>query len=227
MAYDILIKFGERAHMEELIHQGVVYMNTLEWYRTQENNAERHDPDEGLERIMQAKGARLYRKDPETGKSKEIAELTGGAARVWHSNLDRCKVFCLFHFTAPDDTKLELGEVVSKRTQSGFGDTAVVIYDVAGFVPQVKTAAHEQGFFHSRKFVQYVDMGTYSGEIGPFVKDLRFRHQQELRIAVLDKYMSPEPVRLRVGSLENMALLIPADEIHKIAMESQLIYSDT
>lgn len=220
MPYDILIKFGKRAHMEDLFHHGVIYMNTLAWYRTQENDTERHDPDEGLERIMQVKGGRLYRKDPDTEKSMEIAELTGGVARFRHRNLDQFNVFCLFHFAAPDDDKLLLGEIVSERILSGFGDTAVVIGDAGSFVTRVKTTAQQRGLAHMLRLVNYVDLSAHHGEVGPFIKDLRFQHQRELRIAVFDEQRLPEPLRLEIGSLEDIALLIPAKEIPQLAVES-------
>jgi len=206
--------------MKRLLEHGEVYMNTLASYRGNEHDTERHDPFEGLERIMQMKGAKLSRKNSATGNNEEVALLTGGIGRIKNSNLDKINVYCVFHFAIPFDENVPLGEVVDQRVWSGFGDTAVVIGDAAEFITRVKNEAHRCGLSHWRSSVEYVDMSKRHDEVGPFVKDLAFAHQQELRIAVFDETAEPGPIKVKIGNIADIACLVPADEIGKITVQS-------
>lgn len=220
MSHDLLIKLGSRAHMERLLEHGEVYMNTLASYRGNELDAERHDPYEGLARIMQMEGAKLSRKNPVTGKNEEIALLTRGIGRMKNKNLDKINVYCVFHFAIPFDEDIPLGEVADQRVWSGLGDTAVIIGDAEEFVTRVKNEAHRRELSHWRSKVEYVDMSKRHDKVGPFIKDLAFAHQQELRIAVFGKTAEPGPVKAMIGNIEDIARLVPADDIGKITVQS-------
>ncbi len=220
MSHDLLIKFGPKKYMKRLLEHGEVYMNTLASYRGNEHDTERHDPYEGLERIMQMKGAKLSRKCSITGKSEAVALITGGIGRIKNSNLDKVNIYCVFHFAIPFDENVPLGEVVDQRVWSGFGDTAVVIGDAAEFVTRVKNEAHRRGLSHLRSSVEYVDMSERHDEVGPFVKDLAFAHQHELRIAVFDKTAEPGPITVKIGNIADIACLVPADDIGKMTVQS-------
>lgn len=220
MSHDLLIKFGPEKYMQRLLEQGELYMNTLASYRGNEHDLERHDPNEGLERIMQMKGAKLTRKNSVTGRDEEIALLTGGVGRIKNSNFDKTNVYCMFHFVIPFDEDVPLGEVVDERVWRGFGDTAVIIGDAVDFVTRVKEEAHYRGLSHWRSSVDYVDMSKRHDEVGPFVKDLAFSHQNELRIAVFDKAAEPGPLSLSLGSIADIAYLVPACDVGRITVQS-------
>lgn len=220
MNYHILIKFGAREHMERLLNEGEVYMNTLAYYRDEEKNCEKNDPNEGIKKILQMNGALLKRKNPENGKHETIATLTNCIGRIKNSNLDKVAVYCLFHLLIPDEKEIELNAFVDERLVQGFGDTAVIIYDAAEFVTRVRNAALMRGLAHGRRPVEYVDMSTRDGEVGPFMKDISFSHQKELRIAVFDKETEPGPITLNIGCLKDIACLIPAQDVAELTVES-------
>lgn len=206
--------------MERLLHEGEVYMNTLAYYRDEEKNRERHDPNEGIERILQLKGA-VLKQNNRDGKSKVIATLTNGVGRIKNSNLDKIAIYSMFHFVIPDEQVVELSEVVDERILQGFGDTAVTIYDAVDFATKVKNVALKRGMVHSRHRVEYVDMSArHDEEVGPFLKDLTFAHQKELRIAVINRVSGPRPIILNIGSIKDIACLVPAQDVRKITIES-------
>ncbi|MDQ2070339.1 hypothetical protein [Natronospira bacteriovora] len=220
MSHDLLIKFGAEKYMQRFLEQGELYMNTLASYRGNEHDSERHDPNEGLERILQMKGAKITRKCSDAGRGEEIARLTGGVGRIKNSNLDKINVYCMFHFVIPFDENVPLGEVVDERVWRGFGDTAVIIGDAADFVSRVKDEAHRRGLSHWRSSVEYVDMNKRHDEVGPFVKDLAYSHQHELRIAVFDEATNPGPLSLSLGSIADIACLVPASDVGRITVQS-------
>ncbi len=169
---------------------------------------------------MQMKGSKLTRKNSVTGNNDEVALLTGGIGRIKNSNLDKTNVYCMFHAVIPFDEDVRLGEVVDERVWGGFGDTAVVIGDAVDFVTRVKNEAHRRGLSHWRSRVEYVDMSKRHDEVGPFVKDLAFSHQQELRIVLFDKVAEPGAITLNIGDIADIACLVPAQDVGKITVQS-------
>jgi hypothetical protein len=221
MTVDVFIKFGDRQHMERLVQQGELYLNTLAHYRAGELGAERLDPNEGLERVLQMKGARLMKASPDSGASDEVALFTGGIARVMNSNLDKINVYCMFHYVLPDDDSVYLRDVVDERVWRGFGDTAVIIADAAAFVTRVKAAAKQRGLEHWRRKVSYVNLKLRNVEIGPFLKDEAYAHQSELRIAVFNPRSESAPLALTIGDISDLSWIIPASEIPSVSVTAR------
>jgi len=219
MAVHILIKFGALNHMERLLYEGEVYMNTLEYFRDEEKSQERGDPNEGITKIVPIKNGLLKQKSHDDGKEKTIATITNGIVRFKNSNLDKFAVFCLYHWEIPNDKKAKIKEFIDERLLNNFGDTAVVIHDTADFLSRIEKAAQKRGLTHIRKRVDYVDMSLRQDEVGPFIKDISFSYQKELRVAVFDENSGPRPVVLNIGSLKDIACLMPAKEVVELSIE--------
>lgn len=215
---EILIKFGEYEHMKNLFEKGEVYMNYLSFYREKENSSERYDPAEGAESIMQMKGSKMTWKSSLTGEDVLI-DVTDGVGYIRNSNLGNLNVFCMFYHQTPDNVEIQFKDIVDSRVWSGFGDTAVIIWDAASFVTRIKNAAKALGLEHYRGLVKYIDLSNWHGEIGPFEKDLSFSHQKELRIAVFDKKREFKAKTINIGDISDIALLVPASHIENMAME--------
>ena len=218
--HDLLIKFGSERDMSRLFNHGEVFMNTLAYHRGNESDIERHDPNEGLERIMQIRGATLYKKNRVSGENQKVALITSGIGRIKNSNLDKLNVFCMFRCAIPLNEEVALSKVVNERVMNGFGDTAVIIADAAEFVTRVKNEALQRGLFHSRKLVDYVNLKQWDNEVGPFVKGEEFSHQQELRIAIFDKKAKTGPLCLSIGSISDIAFLVPVKDLLEYSVKS-------
>lgn len=206
--------------MKSLFKNGVIYMNTLEFYRTLEAHDERRDINEGVERVRNLRGGALKRKNKETGALEEIAQLTHSRVRELNSNLQNLNVFCLYYLKSGLPIK-NLGEEISEKTKLGFGDYAVVIADAGTFVTRVKQTAIKKGYKHFRRLVEYVDFSKDDFEVGPFVKDQTFAHQCELRIAVHTGENSGSFIELEIGSLEDIAIMVPADELDELSIQDK------
>ena len=83
--------------MQPLFENGVIYMNTLEFYRTLEADDERRDVNEGAQRVKNRRGGILKRQNPENGAFEEIAQLTHSRIRELNSNLQNLNVFCSYY----------------------------------------------------------------------------------------------------------------------------------
>jgi hypothetical protein len=69
--------------------------------------------------------------------------------------------------------------------------------------------------------VGYVDFSKDDFEVGPFVKDQAFAHQNELRIAVHTCENSSTFIELEIGSLEDIAFMEPAGELDEISIQDK------
>lgn len=214
---ELIIKLGAHEHMQALFEDGVIYMNTLEFYRTLEAHDERRDINEGAEWVRNRRGGVLQRKNPETGAFEEIAQLTQSRIREFNSNLQYLNVYCSYYLKSDMPIK-SLGAAIAERSKLGFGDYAVVVTDAGEFVTRIKQAAIEKGYKHVRSLVRYVDFSKDDVEVGPFVKDQAFAHQSELRIAVHTGENSGSAIKLEIGSLEDIAVMVPASSLDEISI---------
>lgn len=203
--------------MKSFFQEGVIYMNTLDFYRTLEAHDERRDVNEGAVRINNREGGVLRWQNPNTGKLEEVAELTNSRIRELNSNIQNLNVYCLYYLK--DRMPIEsFGAIIPRRTKVGFGEYAVVIPNAGEFVTRVKEAAIDKGYRHFRGLVKYEDFSKENLEVGPFVKDRAFSHQSELRIAVYTDENSGGPIKLEIGSIEDIAIMVPSAELDGMSL---------
>ena len=67
------------------------------------------------------------------------------------------------------------------------------------------------------RFVNYLDLQTYTGKKTLFQKDLSYQWQQELRILInTDKYKLDDPFKLRIGNIEGISTIIDLSKTKKL-----------
>lgn len=206
--------------MSSLYESGVIFMNTLEFYRTLEAHDERRDINEGTERIRNRRGGVLKRKNLQTGSLEEIAQLTHSRIRELNCNLQNLNVYCMYYLKAAMPVN-SLGAMIDQRAKLGFGDYAVIIADAGEFVTRIKHAALDKGYHHFRGLVKYADFSKDDLKVGPFVKDNAFAHQSELRIAVKTDESASGPIKLKVGNLKDIAFMVPSRALDEISITDQ------
>lgn len=212
---EILIKLGEYQYMKDLVDDGVVFLNTLEFFRTLEEEGERKDVNEGAVRVRNYSGGFLKIKDSEAGMYEEVAKLNHTQVRESSSNIQNLNVYCLYYV----NTKVplpSLGALMEFRVKNGFGQFAVIITDPGAFVTRIKDAVLAKGYKHFRSIVNYVDLTVDNVEVGPFVKHHEFSYQNELRIAVHTGNELDEAIRLEIGSIKDIAVIVPAELLDEI-----------
>lgn len=195
-------------------------MNTLEYYRALEAHDERRDVNEGAERVLNRRGGTLRLKNPENGALEEVAQVTYSRIRVLNSNLQNLNIFCSYYLKSDMPIK-NLGVAISERAQIGFGQYAVIVIDAGEFVTRVKQAAVKKGYRHFRGLVEYVDFSQEDIEVGSFVKDQVFAHQNELRIAVHTGENGGSPLKLEIGCLKDIAVIVPVKALDEISIQDK------
>ncbi|WP_333665255.1 hypothetical protein [Desulfobacter postgatei] len=87
-----LFKLGEKKYMEELLHEGHVFMNTLSYFAKIEDDSTRADPDEGTSYCLDGEGARFRRKK---GNEWQTIGSLSGAIKFRSDTLATANIYCL------------------------------------------------------------------------------------------------------------------------------------
>jgi hypothetical protein len=191
-----LFKFGRRDHMEEFVHAGHLYMNTLSYFASLEAEIPRQDRDDGAAFCMQPDRTKLSVELD--GEFREIPGLVGPIL-YWEDADRNSNVFCMYAFRASQASAL-----IDPRNFE-FGDAYVLLTNGDEFLRRVKLAAQESGKRLRWGLVTYVDRATHHGAMGIFKKFSDFSYQSEFRIALSSGAGSP--YSLRIGDLSDIAVV--------------------
>lgn len=199
-----LLKFGKQNHIAEFLHEGHLYMNTLNYFRDREAaDILRADIHEGAEHCLQADGAKFYKRQGD--EWVDIGVIRGQIVSTAASK-DTTNVFCMYALRESAADSL-----VDQRNFK-FGDTYAVLIDADEFLRRVSVNA-EKNLKLKHGLVEYVDKHTYNGKLSAFRKFDDFLYQSEFRIVVESALKAP--FSLRIGTLSDIAMTGPLAKINE------------
>ncbi len=213
----VLLKLGQREHME-MLRKGLLYMNSLAFFRSSEADPARLDPYEGTDSMIQPCHIRELTFDPQIPGWEKIrvapSELAG-PVRIALQQTSACNIFCMFAVNRPTD-----GPIFPK-SYKWFGDSFLLFTNTPEFLSRVAAAAKRQGLKGKCQLVEYYDETKYSGKIGRFHKRSIYSHESEYRIAL--EAGGQGPFRFEVGDLHDITAevfpLDSADDVLKFRPE--------
>jgi hypothetical protein len=199
-----VLKMGQREHMEQF-RKGLLYMNTLKYFRGLDGDSARADRFEGVTHIFQPKDVIMRLSAPGFGEIT-IGSMDLAAASTLSMNSELCcNIFCLHAITAPVSGPLFPSE------HEWFGDSTVLVLNTRDFLNRALVAAKDKNFTIVGSLVEYYDHDTYTGKLDRFRKSKRFAHQREYRIAV--ESPGTEPLTLEIGDITDITSeMIPFSE---------------
>lgn len=207
-----LIKFGQKEHMEKLIYEGEVFFNTVKYYRDCENS-EIGDTNEGLSFISHLPDGKLWCDGKCLGETRN--HVVKQTEHIKNKNL-----FCVFALENQyvldrmnDDNEL----LIDVYNHSGFGTHCVVIMDIPSFTERLLQKIHERNLIVEHQLVYYTDFSSYNGEVTPFMKDIKYKHQCEYRFLVHNT--ENESIKFSIGSIKDIAHIIPIGSVLKRTFE--------
>jgi len=199
--WQMLLKFGQRQHIESFRNDGLLHMNSSDYFSTIENDHVRADRFEGTDQIQQPHDILHIR--IETGDKVFLLKPQDLAGPVLvNFGRSRYNIFCMFSIGNPAD-----GFFVDERNFA-FGDSFTIVLNTQAFVDRVCAAAAALGLDCEYRQIEYYDGATHSGETGPFLKPSNFAYQQEFRFALIPGVKTP--VRLILGDLTDITTPIYA-----------------
>lgn len=203
--HSTLIKFGRCDHLEALRDDGVLYMNTLEYFWSVEDDDARGDPYDCNTSIHHGKSGTV--EIPTADGRTIVGKVSNFEYRVHTAHPDQINLFCMYAI------RPAFGSFPIDARNLRFGEHALVFLQPQEFIDRTRQAIRESGRGGRAGLVEYVPE-DYAGEIGPFRKKSRFRYQSEWRLVVENG--PGTALRMQVGSLCEIAVIVRAEEINTV-----------
>jgi hypothetical protein len=199
----MLLKFGQRQHIESFRHEGLLYMNSSAYFSILEGDHVRTDRFEGTDQIQQPHDfAHIRVEAVDDGKVLWIKPEDLAGPVLFNFGRSYHNIFCMFAVGhSAEDFRVD-------ERNFAFGDSFIIVLNTQAFIDRVCAAAVATGFECHYRPIEYYDVNTHSGETGPFRKPSHFAYQKEFRFA-----LSPgtkTPVRLTLGDLTDITSPIHA-----------------
>lgn len=207
-----VFKIGQKEHMQRLLHEGLLYMNCVDYFR-KSANCDQGDMFEGAEIV---------------DRGKVIS---------YRSTILREKIFCLWHINDRDspivdkcrpcgDGQWELTIETNKFkgfTNNNLGESAiVVIQNMKEFNSRLRqelNKCHAHNYW-SDAVKYYSPEDAHFLTVNAFMKPKSYQEQNELRYLVLDDICnSGQPLEIKIGDISDIAKLFPMSQIRIIAEE--------
>src|ERR1022692_150461 len=159
----LLLKLGEREHLE-MLRRGLLYMNSLAFFKSLEADQTRRDRREGIDYIYQPGDCEFVLDPGIPGFEKIRASAASGLAgvQIRTRRTSSCNIFCMFAVTKPIEGSL------FPKSHPWFGDSFLIFTQTQEFLSRVEAAANHQGLKGECRLVQYYDENNYTGEAGRF-----------------------------------------------------------
>jgi hypothetical protein len=203
----IFMKCGKKEHMEQF-RTGLLYMNTLSYFRELEADLARGDSFEGVDSITQPKDlgkAYIDTGIPAIGRINIRKEDLAGPITISMNQTLCCNLFCLYTLTKP------VKDILFSKEHDWFGDSVVLITNTPEFLNRVDIAATEQKLRGRGVPVEYYDENSFSGTVGSFKKRSCFAHQNEYRISF--ETSGDKPLRFQIADINDITSeVIPFDQ---------------
>lgn len=204
-AFHILLKLGQKEHMNALYEKGEIYMQTASYFRSIEENADgRGDKHECVSKYYSAnslddnKITLIHPKFAPIELSKE-----GGTRFVtidYHCP-DKTNIYSLC-YTNFNIIKSK-NSIISDLNFAEGKDYAVLIHNPKEFVSRILKEINKTAHSVSAGKVEYIDECNFGGEVGFFKKFQKYEHQSEFRIVA--QFNDSAVRKFYIGSIRDIA----------------------
>jgi hypothetical protein len=211
----LFVKFGKKNHIEEFQNKGLLYFNTVDFFKKLESeHGTRGDFLEGASEIKN-----IFEQD------KSVLIINPGGKDEIKFNLTKAQIrkivnykgniFSLFSIF---NDKKEIQEIEFKKSMISFGNTALIITNVNEFLKRVKLELDKQRFKFNWGLVDYYNENARNQkELNIFSKASTFQNQNEFRIYV--ENVNNKPLKIQIGSNKEVSCIIESKKLTKLKIE--------
>lgn len=207
----VLLKYGQLEHLQDLLHNGNIYVNSIEEIRKHETEKEgdfRNDPLEGIRNFHSFRPTKIILQSV-LNKDKEPIILHPENIKYWETPEKILGNICSFYgITTKDFIDNKLIPIDEKMQE--FGTHFILIKNFDEFIKRIDKAVGQTirtTWYYG--FVKYFNEENHVGEINLFNKRSRFEYQKEFRLYVATK--KSEPMFIKIGNLEDIATIVHAE----------------
>ena len=161
------IKIGQKEHIDQLWKKGVVFMNPINFFIQMDDDEQRKDVYEGIERMEQITKIEFKwdNKSIKLDKDSEQNKLINAQLRVHNPEL-RGNIFSMIGITSELSSKTD--KIDSRN--ANFGDSFLLILNPSEFLNRFDKAIKEMGLSYDWDIVKYYDERVFEGVLDIFCK---------------------------------------------------------
>lgn len=204
----MFLKIGKEDHIDSLQKEGLLFCNTVKYFRSLENEhiKLRKDTSEGAVTSTKIDWMKIYVKD------KELPiKFTKARLHTFDDAKDLEHIYCMYAIT-PD---LATGKPFIDQRNIHFGDSGLLILDPPTFLKRIKKTIKREITFDYGPVNYYLDDQDYKN-LTVFDKQEYFAYQREFRL--LFHNVSPEPLKISIGSIEDISKKIEASKLTELLL---------
>ena len=207
-----LIKFQSAERIESL-QDGLIYMNSLEWFRKHESENGDIVVGDSFEAMFHINEGRFIL--PDTGEEIEIKN------ELIQTTSSNDYAYCMFGIN-PYSNSFSFTDEQKENIES-FGDTALLILDKDEFFNRIRKAALKEGYEIYGGFVRYYDetqdsvnliMSLLSGIHNiAYWKRKKYYYQQEFRFLVHAPNCEKNHLELNIGDIRDISKVLKTSKL--------------
>ncbi|WP_067522799.1 hypothetical protein [Endozoicomonas ascidiicola] len=211
-----LVKFTSSEYVSSFVDDGLLFMNSIEYFRNIENEDSvlRGDANEGL--AARYSGENIVLKIG----GEEINALTGNLS-IRFNHDQETNIFCMSAITAKDVADAG-GELKLSNDFKKFGDKAIMIHgvDIPEFLERIMNhiksnddiSSHPDHKFIAKK-VDYIPYQSHQGKIGVYKKFDEYAWQYEWRLAIKQQVTDGTYSGFKIGPINDLCQVVDTDSI--------------
>ena len=198
-----LVKIGSYDHILSLRDEGLLFMNTVPYFRQIEDEELRGDQNDSVDEIYHGHKGHV-KINPANGTVSPVIKVTNFELRIGPNEPEKINLFCMYalrpKYTFPIDPK-----------NYRFGSHALAIYDVPEFLRQLSKTLNESNIQAQPDLVEYLDV-RHSGKVGIFKKLDAFEYQSEWRLACFNGMGAVR--KIIIGPIDDISYLTESSKLN-------------
>ena len=206
---EVFIKFGSEGNMLDLIDNGTIYMNSIQFFHQTEDNYLRGDSYEGISKLWNLPSGTF---EIPTINYKGTYEHFHLAERYETVLGNLYSLYSISSNWVEDPEEFTIDTRVIE-----FGSHAVLIKNLPEFFRRMKSKLKITGHKFHYDFVEYYDKNTFNGEANVFQKPSEFAYQREFRFYLERDAITP--ISLSIGSIRDIAEIFPSEAFLTLRLE--------
>jgi len=208
------IKFGSYDNIMDMLDNGTIYCNTLDYFKKIEDGFVRGDAHEGTVRITN------FPKDSKITIHLADRDIELKTARLQLREAYQdvpANVYCFTVITVEEIVKA--GSLKLDKKNCEFGTHFILIKDNKQFFERLHQAFRKAGLIFETGFITYYDKEAEEGELGLFHKSHEFAYQKEFRILIQNH--ERKTIKIHLGSLRDIAEVYESKHLESLVCIDQ------
>lgn len=198
----VFLKFGSQKNIIDLLENGTIYCNTIDYFQRLENQGLRGDHYEGTTNIRnyhQYDNVKITVTIPDTGKEISIHPKKFHV-REFLSEI-KGNIYCLYSIRPSDIISTNHFSIDPSLVE--FGTHFIIIKQPLKFLADVRKELDLKKLKYQFDHVEYYEKELVNRKINLFNKPKEFKNQNEFRIVIANKDVEPKVIQ--IGSLKEYA----------------------